>query len=122
MLNLLAIIVDDDFNPPVYVDPEPEELEPDVWSAVRQIVVDVGEGELSANGEKTLGDLKIGWRAVLKNGLTFVAVVEDVSSADLRGYLTELVTRYFDEVDDVRKPERDGVADVVVDVIPPWED
>jgi hypothetical protein len=121
MLHLLAIIVDDDFQPPIYIDPEPEDLDPDLWTAVRQIVVDVAEGELAAIGARDHADVQIAWRSVVKNGLTFVCVVEDVETGDAKAYLKDLAARYFDEVDDVRRPERDGVADVVVDVIPPWD-
>ena len=64
----------------------------------------------------------VGWRVMVRNALAFVAVVQDVSGASVERYLKQLQRQYFDEVDDVRKPEREGVADVVVDVIPPWED
>ncbi|MCB9668300.1 MAG: hypothetical protein H6736_21900 [Alphaproteobacteria bacterium] len=121
MLHFLAIFVDDELKSPIYADPEPQELEPDLWAKVADLVVDAQDGELRAEGAERHGDMLIGWRAMVRNGLTFVCVVEDVEEADVKVYLKELAGRYFDEVDDVRHPERDGVADVVVDVIPPWD-
>ena len=49
-------------------------------------------------------------------------VSDDIRSSDVESYLKQVQRRYFDEVDDARRPERDGVADVVVDVIPPWDE
>lgn len=122
MLTSLHIIVDEDFNLPLYTDPELEDLEPDHWNRVREIIVEVYEGERRADGIEALGDHLIGWKVMTRNALAFVAIAEDVEEEDLTTYLKHLVRRYFDEVDDVRNPERDGVEDVVVDVIPPWDE
>jgi hypothetical protein len=55
--------------------------------------------------------------------VSFVAIVtDDVRAADVDRYLLLFSRRYMDQVDDPRNPERDGVEDIVVDVIPPWED
>lgn len=122
MLTSLTIIVDEDFNLPLYAEPETEELDPEHWRRIREIIVDVLEGERKADGVEAIGDHLIGWKVMMRNALSFVAIVEDVEKPELEGYLKALVRRYFDEVDDVRHPEREGVEDVVVDVIPPWED
>ena len=63
------------------------------------------------------------WRHQSRIGLTMAAVLDPsikVTVADR--YLKSLFKQYLDEVDDPRQPERSGVADVVVDVIPPWEE
>ncbi len=122
MLTFLAIIVDDELRSPIYAEPSPDELDPEIWARVGEVVLEVQDGELKPNGHEKLGDGVLAWRALIRNGLTFIALAEDVEPADLKAYLKSLVQTYFDEVDDVRRPERDGVADVVVDVIPPWEE
>lgn len=122
MLIYLAIFLDDDLRRPLYTDPEPSELDPELWERIGELVVDLQDGEEAAEGCEELGDQLLGWKHVGRNSLTFLAVVEDVEETDLKRYLKELSGHYFDEVDDVRNPERDGVEDVVVDVIPPWDD
>lgn len=122
MLTSLTIIVDEDFNLPLYADPDTEELDPEHWRRIREIIVDVLEGERKADGVEEIGDHLIGWKVMMRNALSFVCVVEDVEKSEVETYLKALVRRYFDEVDDVRRPEREGVEDVVVDVIPPWDE
>jgi len=123
MLEGLYIIVDDDIDAPVYSDPNPAELEDGVWEKVCEIVRDALDGETDARGAVTVGESLIGWRALTKTGLTFVAVVtDDVRGPQVELFLQQLAKRYMDEVDDWRSPDKAGVADVVVDVIPPWEE
>lgn len=122
MLHALVILVDDDFHSPIYAEPDPDDLEPEVWQTMRQLALDGMEGEVRNEGTREVGEGLLAWRFLPRNGLSFFAFVEDIDASDVKAYLKDLVRQYFDEVDDVRKPERDGVADVVVDVIPPWEE
>lgn len=122
MLVALYIIVDEDLGDPIYADPDPGDIEPEVWNRVGEILVEVRDNERPSDGAVPVDEFIVGWRVMVRNQLAFVAVVQDVSNAQLERYLKQLQRQYFDEVDDVRKPEREGVVDVVVDVIPPWED
>ena len=56
--------------------------------------------------------------------LTVVCVLTLAASrpAHAETYLLRLADRYMDEVDTPRSPERSGIIDVVVEVIPPWEE
>ena len=125
MLVALFIFVDEDLEDPLYADPEADDLEPEVWERVAELIQDVSEGDADGDGTDTIDaadDAVIGWRLVPKTGLSFVAVVQDATASQVERYLKALQKRYFEEVDDVRRPEREGVDDVVVDVIPPWEE
>ena len=122
MLEVLLIFVDDDFGHPLYADPALDEIEPDLWHELCECVNDALEGDGDAVGAREWEHYTIGWRTLLKSGVSFVAVGSDVSRRNVEQYLKDLCARYLDEVDNVRKPEREGVADVVVDVIPDWDD
>lgn len=123
MLTGLYIFVDDEFDDAIYRDPHPEDLEEGLWEAVCETTLEVIEGDADLDGSRPLGEHLIGWRHLGRFGLTFVAVVtDDVKPQSLSRYLRDLSRRYLDEVDDARDPEREGVEDVVVDVIPAWED
>ena len=122
MLTALMIIVDEDFGTPVYADPAPEDLEPEFWDRIREVVVEAYEGDRKPAGAEEIGTQVLAWKLFQRNGLSFIAMAEDVSSSEVQAYIRDLSSIYFDEVDDVRRPERDGVADVVVEVIPPWEE
>lgn len=123
MLVGVYIFKDDDFELPIYADPEPDELEPEVWTALAESISDALDGESPAEGHLAQGELIIGWKVLLRMGLSFGVVCEDgVLLQDVETYLRDLSRSYLDEVDDPRHPERDGVEDVVVDVIPPWEE
>lgn len=123
MLAGLYIIVDEDFDALIYADPDPEDLEPEVWGRLMELVQEAADGEVPPEASRKVGEYLVAWRALHRNGLTFVAIVEDlITDQQAQSYLKNLVRHYFDEVDDVRNPEKDGVADVVVDVIPPWEE
>ena len=123
MLVGLYIVVDDEVDAPVYADPAPGELDDGVWEKVCELVHDAFDGETDARGTVVVGESLVGWRALPKTGLTFVAVVtDDVRPQQVEFFLQQLAKRYMDEVDDWRAPDKAGVADVVVDVIPPWEE
>ena len=122
MLNALYIFVDDDFADPVYADPSVEDQDEAMFTAVCEAANDAFEGDARPNGHKDWHDSMICWRFQSRLGLTFVAVVsDDIRAGQVDQFLTDLSRQYLDEVDDPRHPERAGVADVVVDVIPPWE-
>jgi hypothetical protein len=125
MLVALFIFIDEDIDDPLYADPERDGVEPEVWDRVAELMQDIAEGDVEGDGTDTIESMEdavIGWRLVPKTGLSFVAVVEDATPGQVERYLKALQKRYFEEVDDVRRPEREGVDDVVVDVIPPWEE
>lgn len=123
MLVGVYIIVDDEYGAPIYSDPNPAELDEGVWGRICEIVEDVLDGDKDSRGTAKIGESLIGWRALVKSGITFVAVVtDDVKTQHVEIYLQKLAKRYADEVDDWRSPDKAGVVDVVVDVIPPWEE
>ena len=123
MLMGVYIVVDDDLDTPVYAEPNSAELEDGVWEKVCEVVHDAFDGETDARGTTVIGESLVGWRALTKTGLTFIAITtDDVRSQQVEIYLQQLAKRYMDEVDDWRSPDKAGVADVVVDVIPPWEE
>jgi len=122
MLIGLYILVDEEFSDPLYADPDAEDLEEEYWAAVCEAVVEALEGDRHAAGVETIGEAWVGWRTQ-RSGLSFVAVVsDDVKQGSVTAYLQNLARTYVDEVDDPLNPEREGVEDVVVEVIPPWED
>jgi hypothetical protein len=123
MLLGLYIFLDDDFDDAVYGDPDPADLDSLLWEAACEAVNDALEEQGAAHGVVVVGESRVGWLVHVRQGISFVAMVtDDVRGSDVERYLSHLSRRYMDEVDDPRSPERDGVADVVVDVIPPWED
>lgn len=123
MLVGLYIFIDDDFSDPVYADPDSEELDGTAWEAACEAVNDALDGEGSLTGVEQVGEYLVGWRTRNREGISFVAIVtDDVKPQSVDTYLKAVTRVYFDEVDDPRNPERDGVQDVVVEVIPPWED
>ena len=123
VLLALSIIVDDDLERPIYVDPDPEDVEAEVWDAVCELVQELLDGERQKSGKSQEAGFSLVWRHLARQTLTFVAAAgEDMPVASISTYLENLSERYLDEVADPRNPERDGVADVVVDIIPPWED
>lgn len=123
MLLGLYIFIDDEFDDPLYADPGAPDQESSLWEAACEAVNDALDEERPAQGVTTVGESRVAWHVHVKQGLSFVAMVtDDIKASDVERYLTNLSRRYMDEVDDVRNPERDGVEDVVVDVIPPWED
>ena len=123
MLVGLYIFVDDDFGHPVYADPSPDDTDEELWEVLCERANDAVEGDADAQGIVSAGERLIGWRHLVKNGVSFVCVVtNDIKSSQVNKYLRALAREYLDEVDDVRRPDRAGIKDVVVDVIPPWEE
>lgn len=122
MLLGLYIFVDDDVGDPVYADPPRSELDDAVSVRVGEILQDLSDGEIDARGTQKVGETVIAWRSLTKTGITFVAVTDGVRTQAVELYLQKIAKRYMDEVDDPRSPDRGGVSEVVVDVIPPWEE
>ena len=124
MLLALCIFLDDEFDAPLYADPDRDDVEPDLYTAICETVNDAIEGDRPSSGTHTeVEEVRTGWRHHGRSGVTFAAAVsDDISVGDLETYLKDLQRMYFDEVDDPREPEREGVEDVIVDVIPPWEE
>jgi hypothetical protein len=123
MLQGVYIIVDDDFSDAVYADPPIEDLDAQTFEALCEAINDAIEGDGEVNGHRIIDDFRIGWRYQARLGLAFAAIVsEDVGPTQLDRYLKGVSRHYLDEVDSPRDPEREGVADVVADVIPPWDD
>ena len=119
----LYIFVDDEFETPLYGDPAPEDCDPVLWEAACEKVNDALDEEGDAVGHRTVAEHHVAWHSFVKQGVSFVAIVtDDVRAVEVDRYLLNFSRRYMDQVDDPRNPERDGVEDIVVDVIPPWED
>ena len=123
MLTGLFIIVDDDFESPLYAEPGVHETDEDVFERLCVHITEAIEGDGPNNGSELIEESRLVWRHNARAILTFAAVVDDeIGVPEVDRYLMELAQRYLDEVDDVRNPERDGVEDVVVDVIPSWDE
>lgn len=124
MLQGVYIVLDDDFGHPLYADPPIHETDPDLWHDACEAVNDAIEGDAKPDGVITRGDTLIGYKVLSRFGLSFVALIEsgEVGTRDVNAYLNQLSRRYFDEVDNARHPDKSGVEDVVVDVIPPWDE
>ncbi|MCO4746024.1 MAG: hypothetical protein KC912_14610 [Proteobacteria bacterium] len=123
MLEALIIALDGDFERPLYAEPEVGDCDPDLVAMVGACVEEVFEGERKAEGTKLYEEWRLGWKVQVRLGLAFCAVVtDDVSASDLSKYISAIAQQYGDEIDDARSPDSDGIADLLVDVIPPWED
>lgn len=123
MLLALSILLDDEFEFPIYADPSPEEIDPELWGGVCELIQEMLDGDREKVGSDILWGIPVVWRHLPRQGLTFVAAGSaSLKDAAIGGYLKDLAERYQDEVVNLRNPERDGLADVVIDVIPPWED
>jgi hypothetical protein len=118
------IFRDDEFTAPLYADPHREELEDEaLWQALCEHVLEAFEGDGPRFETEIQDDWRVGWKLHARTGVSFaVAVKGDVTVSDLKQFLSDLAQRYMDEVDDARFPDMGGVEDIVVDVIPPWED
>lgn len=118
------IFRDDEFDAPLYAAPTREELEDEpLWQQVCENVLEAVDNDGPRFETSDFGSWRIGWKLHARTGVSFaVAVSQDVSVGDVKQFLNELSQSYMDEVDDARFPDLDGVEDVVVDVIPPWED
>lgn len=123
MLLGLYIFRDDEFDDPLYAEPASGDLDDGLWEAICEAANDAQEGTTDPEGHVAVGEAWVGWRWNEATGLTFVAAVtDDVKASQVAGYLSKLARRYLDETDDPRAPDRMGVVDVVVDVLPPWDE
>ena len=123
MLEGLYIIHDLDLDTPLYADPDPSDVDEEAWDVAKEAIVEAVDGDGSHDDVQQVGELLVGWRYLSRPGVSFVAIVtDDVSKRLLKKFLKMLSKHYLNEVDDPTDPERDGLYDVVVDVIPPWED
>jgi predicted pyridoxine 5'-phosphate oxidase superfamily flavin-nucleotide-binding protein len=119
----LLITVDEDLEAPLYGDPPLDELPEGVASRLSELATDIFDGEVARRGATVVDEHRIAWKMTPRVGVLFLcAVTAEVEEQDLKAYLDELTELYMDEVDDPRNPERDGLEDLLVDVIPPWED
>jgi hypothetical protein len=123
MLLGLYIIIDDEFDRPIYADPDPEEQDLDLWEYAAELVGEALEAERRTLAVHPHGESHVGLLVNHRLQLSFIAIVtDDVPAKSVQLYLEMLHKRYMDEVDDPRRPDRTGVDDVVVDVIPPWDE
>jgi hypothetical protein len=123
MLLGVYIFRDDEFDDPLYGEPSSAELDEALWEEICETANDAIEGQNDPEGSRAYGEGWIAWRWNEDLGLTFVAAVtDDVRASQVSAYLSRLARRYLDEVDDPRSPDRMGVVDVVIDVVPPWDE
>ncbi len=123
LVGLYIFVDDDDFDRPVHADPDSEELDPELWDAGVEALQDAFDDEGPAQGCIEVAEHWVAWKLHVKMGIAFLAIVsDDVSAPDVKAYLKLVHKAYFDEVDDARNPDRDGVAEVLIDVVAPWED
>lgn len=123
MGHVLYILRDDDFDTPIFAGVPIDDLDEDVWDAVMEVVHDAVENEGPRNGFSSVTESWIGWRHLARSGVSFIAVLDDEYEAgSVNEFLAELATHYMGEVDDVRFPDTEGLEDVLVDVIPPWDE
>jgi len=117
------IFRDDEFVDPIYAEPEQVDTDSALWQTICEHVLEAYENEGPRFDTVEVGEWRVGWKLHARTGVSVVAAVElEISITDLKQFLTDLAQRYFDEVDDARFPEVGGVSDIVVDVIPPWEE
>ncbi len=123
MLESLLIFIDDDFDDPIYASPAPDELDEDLWHAICERLTDVLDGEDKSDGSAVVDNVRYNWRTYVKTGLSFVcATSHDFKSSKIDRYLQAVIRQYMEDVDDIRHPQRDGVEDIVLGVVPPWEE
>ena len=123
MDHILYILRDDDFDTPIFAGVPIDDLDEELWNAVMELVHDAVENEGPRNGFAEIQDHWIGWRHLARSGVSFVAILEEeYDKGAVDEFLVELSTHYLGEVDDVRFPDTEGLEDVLVDVIPPWDE
>ena len=122
MLLGLYIIVDDEFDAPVYADRAADEQDETAWSLACECVNDALEGEGPARGVREHQEIVFAWRTQRKVGVSLISFASGIKGRELAEYLRMIYARYADEVEDLRDPDRNGIEDVIVDVIPPWDD
>lgn len=123
MLEAMVIVVDGDFERPVYAEPEFEEVEGELASLMEQVVEEVMDGERRSSGTISFEESTLAFKVRTRLGVAFLALIsDDVEQQDVTSFLDDVVRQYLDNVDDARDPDLDGVADLLLDVIPPWEE
>jgi hypothetical protein len=123
MAHGMYILRDCEFEDPIFADPVVDEVDTDVWAAVVAAVHEALEHDGQKTGTVEVGEQWVSWNVIARSGLSFVLVMdESYPKADVRAYLGALSTHYLGEVDDVRFPESDGLDDVLIDVIAPWDE
>lgn len=118
------IFRDDEFLGPVYADPARDELDEEgLWQSICEHVLEAFEGDGPRFETEVYDDWRFCWKLHARTGMSFVVAVHgEVAVGDLKQFTSDLTQRYMDEVDDARFPDIGGVADIVIDVIPPWAD
>jgi hypothetical protein len=123
MLEALLLVLDGDFERPLYAEPEVDDQDEDWVSRFAGLAEEVAEGNRRSEGHVIEDEYIFGYKILSRFGLAFCAVVtDDVPAASVTAYLASLAKQYSDEVDDLRDPDLDGLGDLIVDVIPPWEE
>ena len=123
MAHALYILRDDDFDAPIYADPPVDELDDEVWDAIVHVVHEAVEHNGSRAGTTEVAEQWVAWKMIPRSGVTFVIVMEDdYDQTDIQEYLQELSNHYVGEVEDVRFPDADGLGDVIIDIIAPWDE
>ena len=123
MAHSLFIIRDEEYNSPLYAEPPSDELDEDLWEALCVVIHEAFEGDGAKTGSKPVGEYWLGWRLSPRLNVSFAVLVpDDIPKRDVDTYLKELSSHYFNEVTDYRYPDEDGLVDVVIDVIPPWDE
>lgn len=123
MLHGLYILLDDDVGHPMYAQPEPEELDPELWQRACEHVLAALEGD--ADRRSTLDDDEVCVAIHIRPrlGLSFLAFVdEDVAPDEAQRYVDAIARTYLQEVDDPRHPEEAGLEELLMEVVPPWEE
>ena len=123
MAHALYILRDDDFDVPIYASLPSDELDEEVWDSVVTAVHEAVENDGPRTGVVLTQEQWVAWKLIARSGVSFVAVVdEEHDKSDVEEYLGELSTHYLGEVDDVRFPDTDGLEDVLIDIIAPWDE
>jgi len=118
------IFRDDEFLSPIHADPDQGDLDdPALWQAMCEHVLEAVDGDGPRVGGDTQGEWRVFWRVHARSNVTFVVIAPlEVKVGFLRRFLQDLQQAYVDEVDDMRFPDPGGVSDIIVDVLPTWED
>jgi hypothetical protein len=125
MAHSLIIIRDDEFDSLIYAEPSVEDLDEEVWHAVMNLIHEAVENEGPRTGLQEISDTFVSWKYHARIGVSFVVVVpeEDVEdSSELTDFMGAVSSHYMSEVSEPRFPETEGLYDVLVDVIAPWDE
>ena len=123
MTHSLYILRDDEFDAPVYADQDSDSVDEEVWETITEVVNEALDHDGPKTGVVEVAEHQIGWKVVNRVGISFVVVLdEEQDTSDINEFLKELSSHYMGEVDDVRFPDTEGLEDVLVDVIAPWDE